>query len=257
LISLEHLILEFQSPHFLPDWESRRPPPPTRSVQPALRIFLFKGVSEYLEDFVARIDVPQLVRLSIAFFDEIIFDTSQLVQFIYRKASLKVPDEARVRFLSGTVQITFSSQTRGPGELSVEVSCGGSDWELATMVQFFTLFSRPLSSVEGLHIYMRRSDQQDLDDLENADQEWLDFLRPFTAVKDIYLCETSAQQISYMLQELVEGRLTEVLPTLQNIFLDAIPPSGLIQKGIMQFVAARELSGHPIAISHLPIAWYM
>jgi hypothetical protein len=252
LISLEHLILEFQSPHFLPDWESRRPPPPTRSVQPALRIFLFKGVSEYLEDFVARIDVPQLVRLSIAFFDEIIFDTSQLVQFIYRKAGLKALDEARVWFCDDTVRIAFSSQARGPGDLSVEISRGGSDWEFSTMVQLCTSFSRLLSSVESLYIYKRRPHYQDRDDIEDADQEWLDFLRPFTAVKDIYLCKTSAQQISFALEveELVEERLVEALSTLQNIFLEKISPSR--QMGIVLFVDLRKLWGHSIAISCWP-----
>ena len=36
LTSLEILILQFRYPYFLPDRESRRPPPPTRSILPAL-----------------------------------------------------------------------------------------------------------------------------------------------------------------------------------------------------------------------------
>jgi hypothetical protein len=259
LISLEALHLEFRSPHFLPDWESRRPRLPTRSVQPALHSFTFSGVSEYLEDFVARIDVPQLDYLSTTFFDEITFDTSQLIQFIYRKTSLKALVEARVQFFKDEVWFIFSSQTHGSGGLSVQTSCRGSYWKLSIVVQVCTSLSRPLPSVESLYIsdctsgsYQQNPDTQD--DVENADQEWLDLLRPFTAVKDIYLSETSAQHIAVVLQELVEGRLTEVLPKLQNIFLEAIPPSGLIQKGIVDFVAARELSGHPIAVSRWPTA---
>jgi hypothetical protein len=38
------------------------------------------------------------------------------------------------------------------------------------------------------------------------------------------------------------------LPTLQNIFVKGIHPPGPFQKDIEQFVAARQLSGHPIAI---------
>src|SRR5258708_399121 len=52
------LELEFLSPG--PDRESRRLPLPTRSVLPALTHFKFKGVSVYLDDLVARIDVPRL-----------------------------------------------------------------------------------------------------------------------------------------------------------------------------------------------------
>jgi hypothetical protein len=122
------------------------------------------------------------------------------------------------------------------------------------MVQFCTSFSRPLSSVESLYIFKRGPYYQDRGDIESADQEWLDFLRPFTALKDIYLCETSAQQISYVLLELVKGRVTEVLPsTLKNIFSKEISPSQRIQIGIVFFfVNARELSGHPIAVSCWP-----
>jgi len=250
LISLEVLCLEFQSSSFLPDRESRLPHLPTRSVQPALLAFRFTGASEYLEDFVARIDAPQLDHLDITFYDETIFDPSQLVQFICRNASLKAPDEARVEFLLGTVAFTLSSQTRGPGGLSVEIFCAGSDWELSTMVQFCASFSRPFSSVESLYIHHGGLNRRDLYDIKSADQEWSDFLRPFTAVKDIYLSKTSAQQFSYLLQHSEEGRLTEVLPTLQNIFLEEISRSRGIQAGFLRFVDARELSGHPIAISN-------
>lgn len=253
LINLEELYLEFQLPH----WGSQCPHPrlPTRFVQPALVVFSFHGISEYLEDFVARIDAPQLGRLFISFFDETIFDTSQIVQFIYRRPSLKAPDEACLRFFDDTVRFTFSSQTCGSGELSVEIVCRGSYSELSIMVQFCTSLSCHVSSVETLYIYKYTPHQQDSDtqdDTENADQEWLDFLRPFTATKDIYLCETSAQHIAFVLQEVADGRLTEVLPMLQNMFLSAIPPSGPIQEGIVQFVAVRELSGRPIAVSSWP-----
>jgi hypothetical protein len=67
---------------------------------------------------VARIDISQPDRLSITFFDDIFFDTSQLVQFIYRRPNYKALDEACVQFLGDTVWFTFLSQTRGSGGLS-------------------------------------------------------------------------------------------------------------------------------------------
>jgi hypothetical protein len=256
LISLEELHLEFEWPHSLPDWESRLPRQPTRSVQPALRIFRFKGVSEYLEDFVARIDAPQLHDLSMCCFDNDIFDTSQLVLFINRITSLKPLDVADVDF-TGKVWFNFSTETRGPGGFSVEINCGRWEWEFSTMVQFCTSFSRCFSSVETLRIINEPPYYQGRDNFENATQEWLDFLLLFTAVRDIHLCETSAGQISFMLQELAEGRLTEVLPRLQTIFLNdvfshfqGLLPSRRIHTGIVRLVAARELSDHPITISH-------
>jgi hypothetical protein len=77
----------------------------------------------------------------------------------------------------------------------------------------------------------------------------LDLLLPFTAVKNLYLSKEFAPGIAAALQELVGGRITEVLPSLQNIFVEGLEPSGPFQENIGQFVAARQLSGHPIAIS--------
>ena len=56
LTSLGILRLGFQSPRSCPGWASRHPPPPTHFILPLLTRFSFKGVGEYLEDFVARID---------------------------------------------------------------------------------------------------------------------------------------------------------------------------------------------------------
>ncbi len=68
-------------------------------------------------------------------------------------------------------------------------------------------------------------------------------------MKNLYLSKEFAPGIAAALQELVGARITEVLPNLQNIFVEALEPSGPFQENIGQFVAARELSSHPVAIS--------
>ena len=49
--------------------------------------------------------------------------------------------------------------------------------------------------------------------------------------------------------ELVGGRITEVLPSLQDIFVEGLERMGPFQENTRQFVAARQLSDHPITIS--------
>jgi hypothetical protein len=92
--------LQFQSPRSHPDWEFQPPLPTTRSVLPTLTYFRFKGVSEYLEDLVARVDAPRLNVLDVTFFNQIVFDTSLLAQFISRTPTptFKAPHEASVFF---------------------------------------------------------------------------------------------------------------------------------------------------------------
>jgi hypothetical protein len=78
LTSLESLNLDFGRIESHPDLKSRRPFPPIRRVLPALAIFRFVGVNEYLEEFVARIDAPQLRRWSTTFITDIGFNTPEL-----------------------------------------------------------------------------------------------------------------------------------------------------------------------------------
>jgi hypothetical protein len=84
LARLQSLVIGLESPRSRPDPNSRQPPPPTRTLLPVLTMFLFIGVSEYLEDLVARIDAPLLYDFHTVFFQQLIFDTPQLTRFISR-----------------------------------------------------------------------------------------------------------------------------------------------------------------------------
>jgi len=78
---------------------------------------------------------------------------------------------------------------------------------------------------------------------------WLELLLPFRTVKNLYVSEDFVPRILPALQELVGSRATEVLPNLQNIFLEGHEPSGPVQEGIQQFVAARQVISDPITVS--------
>ena len=63
--NLQSFEIAFQSSLSRPEQASRRPPPLTRIILPALTTLSFIGVSEYLEDLVSQIDVPLLNNLNI------------------------------------------------------------------------------------------------------------------------------------------------------------------------------------------------
>jgi hypothetical protein len=226
LSSLESLTLEFQSPQSCPDRATRRPPPSKRSVVPALHHFRFKGVTEYLEDLVTWIDTPQLDSLEIRFFNQIDFDIPRLAQFINRTPKLG-KRRATVLFDGDFAHVRLS-----PGILEIAISCVELDWQLSSIEQVCNSSLHPLSTVE-----------------DPEDPLWLQLFLPFTAVKNLYLSERFAPAIAATLQEFVGGRITEVLPSLEHIFVEGLEPSGPVQKDIGQFAAARQLSDHPIAIS--------
>jgi len=115
LTSLVSLSVEFQSPQFRPDQQSRDPPPLTRVVLPALAVLFFKGVSEYFEDFVSRIDAPRLTYAFVKFFNQLIFDMTHLATFVARTEKLRSLNRAEVFFDGQGVGIGFYlPETRVP-----------------------------------------------------------------------------------------------------------------------------------------------
>jgi hypothetical protein len=244
LSSLESLQIGFQSPQSRPDWETRCSPPPKPFVIPALNFFGFRGVIEYLEDLVTRIDTPQLDGMDITFFNQIDFDTPRLAQFINRTLKL-TKRNAHVQFNDYFARVRLSLGSRA---LEMKILCREPDWQLSSIEQVCNSSLHPLDTVDDLYIEHRYRQLVWKDDaIENT--LWLQLLLPFTAVKNLYLDKEFAPGIAAALQELVGGRIIEALPSLQNIFVKGLEPSGPFQEIIGQFVAARQLSNHPIAIS--------
>ncbi len=244
LSSLEELALLFRSPQSRPGWESRRPPPPKRSVIPALEYFVFEGVIEYLEDLVTYIDAPQLDNSLITFFDQINFDGPRLAQFISRTSILGDCRDAHVEFGYNTASVKYPSRL-SLTHPEIIILCGEPDRQLSSVAQVCNSCLPPLSMIENLYIKHRYQQLVwENDAIEN--NLWLELLLPFPAVKNLYLSKHFAPGIAASLQEIVG---TEVLPSLQNIFVEGLEPSGPFQESIGQFVATRELSGHPITIS--------
>ena len=94
LPNLISLVLGFQSPQSRP---LQLTLPPLARALPALTHFEFKGVSEYLEEFVARIDTPSLETLRITLFLDLVFDIPRLQNFVDRTERLLPLDLAEVQ----------------------------------------------------------------------------------------------------------------------------------------------------------------
>ena len=194
---------------------------------------------------MARIDAPRIHILDITFFNQIIFDLPQLFQFISRRPMLWAAKQGRITIGFEAIHIIFTSHTY---QLSLGNSCTASEWQLSSLEQVCISSLPPLPMLEDLYIVEGLPDPPHWqDNVENT--LWLDLLHPFAAVKNLHISKRFVPRIAPALQELVGPRTTEVLPTLENILLEGLSPSGPLQKGIEKFVAARQLTSHPVAVS--------
>jgi hypothetical protein len=150
LTRLETLFLEFEYPPPFPDGfpygTSQRPPPPTRTLLPALISMTFGGESGYLEHLVAGIDAPLLDHLTITFFPQLSFDTPRLTRFVSHTPSLRLHDEAHISFSNWAVHVTLPRPfSRG---LKLYIVRGDSNWGFSDMIQCCTSFiSQAISPV--------------------------------------------------------------------------------------------------------------
>jgi hypothetical protein len=253
--NLKQLSIGFQSSWSRPDWRDPSNRPPcllTHVVLPALTSFsFFYGASGYVEDFVARIDVPLLNYVYIRFiFDQFVpvfdsaFNTPRLHYFLSRAEHLRAHNRATLRFWRSVVNFERNSMS-----LMLSIFCTGWDQQLSAVTQLCNSSLPPFSDVETLQIREEGFDGPHWRyDIEGS--QWLELIHPFSAVKNLYLSKKVAPRFAFALQELTGERVTEALPALQNIFVEGsrLRLSRPAQEAIMQFVIARWLSGYPVAV---------
>ena len=240
LPNLRALTIGFRSPLSRPP--QLTPPPRTRIVLPALTQLCLCGVSEYFEDFVTRIDTPLLNKLHTTFFMDLIFDIPRLRHFISRAERLEPLNQASVAFDDRAIWI-------GSGGIRPRfgfgIRCERPDWQLSSMVQIFGQQLPLLSHVEHLHIYPEHRAWMDNPDMDSS--LWLELFRLFIAVQSLRVSGKLVPLVAAALQELSGEKAVEVLPALHSLSLEG-PGPVLVPKGIKTFVAARELSDHPVAV---------
>lgn len=248
-----HLGPEFDDLH--PDWENRRLPLPTPTVLPSLVELEYKGGIEYLGDFMARIDAPLLNRLKIfvSFYLNrvIVLNAPQILRFIGHVPKFQALDEAHIGIDvdSFRIWIEFLSTRTSSDVFKLEILCIKPERQFPLLAQLCRSPFFPLPTLECLYIDGGTFSRQHLrDHAENS--RWLQLLQPFTLVKNLYLSKDFARRIAPALDELGGEIATQVLPSLENVSIEKLPLNGPVTRAFRNFAALRQISGHPIVVSH-------
>jgi hypothetical protein len=240
LSRLEQLGLKFRFPRFRANRENRHPAPLTRVVLPALTSLRFQGDIEYLEGILSRINAPLLQSVDITFFIELIFNTPQLRHFISRTEQFKAPDRAFIHFYDNYVTIELFQRQL------LNISCQTSDVQISSIIQLYCSALSPLPTLKSLEIHHHRRFSHD----DIGDTRWLELLRLFTSVKDLGLSAKSFRLVAPDLDELAGEMVKEVLPALQNIFLQGPHQLETVSQAIGKFIAKRRLLDLSVTVYH-------
>ena len=253
LPGLKSLFLGFQYPRSLAHQASRHLPPLTRVAFPNLTFLCFGGDIEYLEDILSQIETPMLKQGFFHFFNQLVFDTPLLGQFIHRTETFMTSHAARVECSNSAIWIRLAERQEmfddNSQALWLTISCKPLDWQLSALPQVLNSFSSSLSTLESLQIAVSRPDWQD----EIEVIQWREFFHPFTPVKIMTLQDkASVRLVVPALRELSGERATEVLPALQNLSLTTSgwSPPGPLKEAIEDFIATRQLYGQPVILHY-------
>ena len=249
LANLGFLHLGFRHPRSRAHQTSRHPPPLTRVAFHNLTFFLFKGDAEYLEDILSQIETPVLEHGDFSFFNRLVFGTPLLGHFIRRTKAFMSIHIAYIAFDSNSVEVKFLDDGKSLEPLRLNISCEPLDWQLSAVAQVLNSLLSSLPTLETLKIAVDHDDWKS----EIEVVQWLELFHPLTSVKEMTLVgEGSVRLVPPALQELARERPTEVLPTLQILSLPTIgwQSSGLVGEAIEQFIATRQLYGHPVTVDY-------
>jgi hypothetical protein len=239
MVRLRSLSLHFLS---TADYVALPPPPWERVILPALTRLNFRGITEYLEDLVARIDAPRLENIEVTLYDEFSNTLSELGEFIDRIETHKSYRQAHIISSERDISISF----RVPGAstcLKLQLFCELVSEQLSSMTRIFPAF---LYSVEDLRITAKRPSGW-IDCLDF--RPWLGPINSFTGVKQFHLDGNLSTGIVNAI--LLDRWRKTALPSLQKLYiLHPGPRHAPLREAVVSFMTSRRLSGHPIAVEY-------
>ncbi|KAN0128313.1 hypothetical protein V8E53_013897, partial [Lactarius tabidus] len=247
LTRLRDLRIGFRSPVSRPN--RIHLPPPIRTILPALTFFEFRGVREYLENFVAQIAAPRLDSIFIDYFNQFVdFEVPQLWQFIDNSEDLNRPMHGSVQFHPKRVSFGAGPTTHipesesfddFPQNINVRIRCEGMDWQISHIAQALSQISAVFSNM--LHLAIN-SDEIGPEPEVMDDIEWLQLLRSFPSVQTLFVSREYARHLSRSLEDIPVVAATDVLPALDLVCFEDQPVTS-----VHKLIAARWKSGRPVA----------
>ena len=215
---------------------------------PNLQVFLFQGVSVYLEALVHRITTPRLEKICIYFFNQLTISVPRLRQFMGTSETLRLT-LARIVFSEERVVVDVFPNEEARWALEIKIDCLHLDWQVSSMAQISNSLVEMFSAVEYLSLEheVHSSSSEENDDVDRS--KWRSLLGSFSHVKTLHIDNGLAEQLSRSLELDDDGECPskELLPELQELAYSGSRDRDA-GDAFTSFVDARQKAGRPVSL---------
>jgi hypothetical protein len=189
--------------------------------------------------------------MMITLFDQEVLEVPELAKFVRRADKLSSVDKAIVTITPADISVLLSEEFLvgriDPQTLILTPECHEQDFRLSNLAQFCASCLPTLTPFERLYIPAPvQSTWKDV--IDELDPQWLKLLSVFHPVKDLCLSKPIASRVAQALRGIPVEQVSDVLPTLEDIFISGLEPVGPVKEAISEFADARRLAGHPVSI---------
>lgn len=244
---LRSLHIKMKSTWHRPPSAGQHPPSFTCIVLPALTSLKIHSSKGFLDNLVSRLDVPLLEKMEIWILEDRVY-SSELPRFISRIEAFKTSDQVNIHLRDTGIQLVFSSQNSSVTSAELTLT---EPMDYPSTLSFCSSLP-PLSHLKCLTLREHQCPAWDWDLLGNASLH--EIFDSFTAVRNVFISKNLAENVSSCMgedEDSEEEETTEMLPALQNIFVEELQrQSEYFQQNIQRFIAAKRLAGQPVNLRH-------
>ena len=218
-----------------------------RVTLPNLRWFGFRGTSIYLEALLPWVTTPLLKKLQVYLFNQMIYSTSHLREFMSTAGDLLLKTAA-FKFSSNRLNVK-SYPHKGAKMYTLDMDLSGKhlDWQVVSAAQVLRTLETVFSAVEHLTLEYNRNFMS-LEWNNQADRShWRGLLGSFGNVKTLRVEYELVGQLSRALQPGEGESPTELLPALQEL---SCSTRGSSRDAFTVFIDARQEAGRPVTVVH-------
>ena len=213
---------------------------------PNLHYILFQGVNAYLEALVHWITTPRLEKLEILLFNQLMFLTPRLSQFVNTSENLRF-ESVKFKFCDSAVYVkAYPVEGIKEYTFAITVDCWHLDWQVSSAAQISNSLTQIFSAVEHL-ILVHEVHSESSDEHNEIDRtEWRKLLKPFSNVKTLRIDDGLVEDLSRCLQSEDGEPPLELLPELQELTYSG---SGDTDDAFTSFMVTRSNAGRRIALA--------